>query len=643
MMGKERHTMKHGISKSLAQEVLSVVTETIVDAYALMFSISPAVIRKDDVKLDVQYVKKRTQSEGLTFLTTTLPKLGDWFDEFVRGHTMERVIGFEPYDGLYPVFLRPVWIILAKELLPLRHGLCQIEDVNPAIYELVRLLRTILHGQKKLEVPFTVEQKKAKLDQFLLIEDELATYPIYPTPVLWRAQNLLDLFLEGYVPQCERPRHGPGAVAGGERGNKKWKFSTHYASLHREFPYYEYHFGMKTAMIDPVRSVMEDGGARRVRNLPLQLAFKAREYLAMRKIPEPTAKLLFVPKDSRGPRVISCEPKELMYIQQGVSYHLMKYIERHSFTKGHVNFINQEINGNLALEASASKTWDTIDLSDASDRVGCELISMLFPKKIADKWFALRSTSTKLEDGTIVPLRKFAPMGSALCFPVESLVFWAISVGCIWECTGDLSLALESVYVYGDDIIIAAGFLTAVCDALASVHLKVNFDKSFVGKDPFRESCGIDALDGFVVTPLRIKKLPPQRPSDASAIAAYVKYAENSAQLAPRRSTTLLQCAERFVGRIPRTPVPQSYLSLVDPNDYWSLDDFTNPIWDPTLCYFKAKLWTIKNRSRFDDLDSWWRLQDALIMQPEGDPSLVVDRSSTLIGKKMCFITYLSW
>lgn len=627
--------MKNGISKSLAQEVLSVVTETIVDAYALMLSISPNDIRKDDMRLDIKYVEGRFHSEGLTFLTTTLPRLGDWFDRFVCGDKLERVVGFEPYDGLYPVFLRPVWkvcsVLNTARLTPLNEG------VNPAIYDLVRIVRTLLHGLKKLEVPFTEEQKMEKLRTFLLIEDELRTYPIYPSPLVWRAQLLLEFFLEGYSPSCERPRHGPGAVAGGEKGNQKWNFSTLFASLHREWPYWDYLYGVKSAVRDP------NGFAHEVKHYPLQLAAHAKAFLSMRKLPSPVARMLFVPKDSRGPRIISCEPKELMYIQQGVARHLMLYIERHSYTKGHVNFVDQEINGNLALQASASKDWATIDLSDASDRVGVELIQLLFPERVTKKWLALRSTATILEDGNTVPLSKFAPMGSALCFPVESLTFWAIVVGCVWEHTNDLALALSSVYVYGDDIIVRDAYYLPAVKALSSVHLKVNSSKCFSGQYPFRESCGIDGLDGHNVTPLRLRKLPPQRPSDGQAIAAYVKYSELSEQLMFLRSRALLKLVERHVGRVPRTPVPQSYLSIVTPKDCWSLDDFTDPIWDPASCYYKARLYTIKNRVRLDPIDNWLRLQDALITRPEGDPSLVVDRSSTLISKKMNNITYLAW
>lgn len=626
--------MKHGIAKSLTQEVLCVVTETIADAYALMLSFSPSIVRKDDLLRDVNYVTQRLNSEGLSFLTVQLPALGDWFDRWIRGEAgLERVVGFTPYDGLYPCFLRPFWVCLQ----PLRGCFLNPDDdgsIEPDMYKLVRLLRTILHGLKKLNVPSTDEQIADKLESFLSIERELRCYPIVPSPVLWRAQLLLDDYMDGYNPsRCLHPRHGPGAVSGGERGNQKWNFSTLYASLHAEYPYYDYHFG--------TRSLVYDKFARQAKSRPIQLAALAKQYLRMKKSAYPVARLLFVPKDSRGPRIISCEPKELMYVQQGVARDLMVYIESHPYTKGHVNFTEQSINANLALEASASRKWATIDLSDASDRVGCDLIRHLFRSEIVKKWFALRSTATQLPNGFHLPLRKFAPMGSALCFPVESLVFWSLAVACVWEHTGDLALALDSVYVYGDDIVVRDEYYRIVVGALESVHLKVNRSKSFHGDDPFRESCGIDALNGFDVTPLRIRNFPASRPSDGQAIAAWVKYAENSVYLAPRRSEQLLRSVEKLVGRIPRVAFPQPFLSIVHPEQAWDITQYPSPVWDPAACYYTSKLIVLKARKTRSEFDSWWKLQSQLISWSEADPSLVVARSATQIRKRQCFITYL--
>jgi hypothetical protein len=72
----------------------------------------------------------------------------------------------------------------------------------------------------------------------------------------------------------------------------------------------------------------------------------------------PQARVCLVPKDSRGPRIISCEPAELMFIQQGIMRKLYSHLETHHLTAGQINFTDQSINRNLALLASnAKETW----------------------------------------------------------------------------------------------------------------------------------------------------------------------------------------------------------------------------------------------------------------------------------------------
>lgn len=465
-----------GELKSHAEDLIfRIVSETLADCYAFLEEIAPALVRKNDLQRDLDYIQKRWLHEGLQFFTTSLPKLGDWFDEIaLRGNKVERVVGFDPYDGLYPCFLRPIWQAIARqdELL-----------LNEDAAQLFRIVRTLLHGLKKLEIPFSDEQKQDKLDAFLRIEEELEMFELPVDTVMVRAQLLMEEWSQGYHPECPDPTHGPGAVAGGEKHSQKWVFDTRYESVHKEWPYWEYLF--------PVRSVGATGESQSrdiwscniPRAQPVQLAACAASFRAMRREAEPTARMLFVPKDSRGPRIISCEPKELMYIQQGVSRHLVKYITRHRYTKGHVNFDDQTVNGKLALEGSKSLEWATLDLSDASDRVSCELVNYLFPKRVTTKWFALRSTATVVNNSQRIRLRKFAPMGSALCFPVESLVFWAIAVATIWKIVGDRDLATQLVYVYGDDIIVANDYAKEVMLQLELAGLKVNQEKSAYGED----------------------------------------------------------------------------------------------------------------------------------------------------------------
>lgn len=617
----------HGIPKShTLDQVQVLVVETLADAYDALRECDPSIIRKDDFLLDVAYINRRYQAEGVSFLTKSLPRLGDWLDQYVWGiMSMQRVEGFKPYNGLFPQFLRPFWIYLER-----LHSM----ECSATQCSLYKILRTLLHGLKKLDVPCDPADAAAKISTFIDIEEELLSFNTPMDPSIHRAQLLMEDFLSRYNVTCDRPKHGPGAVAGGERHNEKWNFSILYESVHREFPYWDYIYPVRSAL---PRSV--SGFSRRT--WPLQFAANAGNFRSLKREEAPTARLLLVPKDSRGPRVISCEPKELMYLQQGVSSSLMSYIENHPYTRGHVNFEDQRINGRLALENSRSRERDTIDLSDASDRVSVELVTYLFPREISRKLLALRSTATILPDGRRIPLCKFAPMGSALCFPVESLVFWALAVGTILNSTNDLRLSLDSVHVYGDDIIVAGAYTSLVVKTLEACCLKVNKSKSFTGAHPFRESCGVDAFKGFDVTISRVKNLPPQRSCDGAAITAWLKYAENDQYTMPRRSSYMLGLVERFLGPIPRVPAPQSFLSIVTRDNHWSLKDY-NATWDGDSCYWEAKLFCAKTRKIESPIPGWARLQRNLVQGVfEGSPTQVVDKASTQIGKRKCKISYL--
>ena len=239
-------------------------------------------------------------------------------------------------------------------------------------------------------------------------------------------------------------------------------------------------------------------------------------------------------------------------------------------------------------------------------------------------------------------MSKFAPMGSALCFPVESLTFWAIAVGSIWNLTQDQLVARQSVYVYGDDIIIDSKYTKLVIEALESVDLVVNRSKSFLGEHPFRESCGIEAWLGHDVTPLRVKKLPPRRPSDGDGISAWVKYAENNQHVMPLRSCFMISLVERLIGPIPRVPFAQDYLSMITDDGHWCLSDYRDPRWSDATSYWSAKLFVVKPRRRDSAIPGWSRLQRNLIQRVlEGEPSEVVDRSSTQISRRRVNVTYL--
>jgi hypothetical protein len=134
-------------------------------------------------------------------------------------------------------------------------------------------------------------------------------------------------------------------------------------------------------------------------------------------------------------------------------------MENHVETRGHINFRDQSINGELALRSSKDKFYATIDMKAASDRVSRDLVSYLVQdnRELHDAIMALSVEVIELPDeiGFVeqFPCAKYAPMGSALCFPIMSLVHYSLCRAIIRQSQASLSDS-KDVYVYGDDIIV---------------------------------------------------------------------------------------------------------------------------------------------------------------------------------------------
>lgn len=491
---------------------------------------------------DCVVIRKRAESEGIGFLTKTLPALGKAIDTALSTGTVLEPIGFRrkgvkqggQVPKLFGILIEAVFSSSGRER----------SDASPSA---LGYLRSLLFMFYKLELPTTEKSANEVIDKFKEVERRMAkSLPDMLRSGASHGRNNLEVRSaepgshiehgESHVQRvqfrrdfdqrglhCDAGpiqrdtasriaaasvwclhhicrevyhnngtsvvllpcRHGPGAVATGERGHEKSTFGRWYRDLGLVFPYEEYFFFNANAF-----------------------ASHLSDFLAFEPMESGTAKVVLVPKDSRGPRLISCEPLEYQWIQQGLSRTLIKAIEEHEFTRGHVNFRDQSVNQRLALEGSAGGPWVTLDMKEASDRVSLALVEELFPSHVVRLLKASRSTATRLPSGEILPLKKYAPMGSALCFPVESLIFWALSVATIL-CTSrpykSLKQALAAVYVYGDDLILRMEDHHAIMQYLPLFGLMFNEQKCCTSGS-FRESCGMDAYKGVCVTPLRIRK-----------------------------------------------------------------------------------------------------------------------------------------
>jgi hypothetical protein len=205
-----------------------------------------------------------------------------------------------------------------------------------------------------------------------------------------------------------------------------------------------------------------------------------------------------VPKDAEVDRFIAVEPALNGMAQQGLRAVLEKRLRNWGVTLD-----KQSRNQDLARIASekgfSPQGYSTIDLSSASDTITAPLVEYLLPKGWYRLIDAARSPEVEIEGETVTGYSSFMTMGNATTFPLQCLLFAAITRACIRMCSCD-----EREYrVYGDDIIIPSSASALLIEVLRFVGFRTNVQKSFV-IGFFRESCGGDYLCGVDVTPIKL-------------------------------------------------------------------------------------------------------------------------------------------
>jgi hypothetical protein len=236
-------------------------------------------------------------------------------------------------------------------------------------------------------------------------------------------------------------------------------------------------------------------------------------------------RVVVVPKTQSIPRIIAIEPSTMQYAQQAVKREIYEWIGRGPLSKV-LGFSDQTRNQEMARIASSTKKFATLDLSEASDRVHWFLVySML--RRYPHLWdFVWASRSIRADvEGDIFPLQKFASMGSALTFPIETMIFTILAALGMKEQGYIRSISPRSLQgelsVYGDDIIVPVDTTGGVIDWLEHFGARVNQNKSFWNGN-FRESCGAEYFDGHDVTVVRLRAELPSSRHDAAAIAGYI-------------------------------------------------------------------------------------------------------------------------
>lgn len=444
---------------------------------------------KSSFHIDARVIVDRVHHEGIEFLTTALPR---FWKAVLRGLETGQLVypeGFQRMHGARrPLFLQGLTAMVFNdegELLgkPDENAICFIGQLCQLFY--------------KLDLPYSDKKNRKVIDAFEQTEQDLNNLKLEAyDPILEEANVLLRRCLGDFTMGNHTPGHGPGATATGERYFSKWLFKRKYRSIHRVFPYYEWFVPSNQSLWRQID-----------------------QFRALKPMDEGTAKVVLVPKDSRGPRLISEEPLEFQFIQQAIRKALYEYLEKRSNVRGYVNFTDQSINQREAFKASKTREYATLDLKEASDRVSLTLVKRLFSGTgLLEMLLATRTAQTQLPDGRILRLKKFAPMGSALCFPVEALCFYFIAEAMrrMWRIRG-------RIYVYGDDLIVPRRLVPFLFEQFPLYGLKFNEDKCFK-EGFFRESCGCDAYNGCHINPVRMRKLWPKSRRDAHSVASAVDF-----------------------------------------------------------------------------------------------------------------------
>jgi hypothetical protein len=148
-----------------------------------------------------------------------------------------------------------------------------------------------------------------------------------------------------------------------------------------------------------------------------------------------------------------------------------------------------------------------------------------------------------------IRLKKFAAMGSALTFPVQSLFFLSCALAACGASNKKEALELRGkVRVFGDDIIVPERAYATLVSLLSHLGLKVNEKKSF-STGLFRESCGGDYWFGHDVTPVKPKTLTCDTPEDFRAlIDTSNNFFRKGLWLAAK---CIESTAERYTSRLP--------------------------------------------------------------------------------------------
>lgn len=554
-----------------------------------------------DTTRDLKAVTRRVKHEGLSFLTITLT---DFAKAFERGLEQGSVT-----PGMFPSFRNhlslPVFLRGFMELVfdPVSGTLLDNASID-AIYAIRQF--TLAFG--KIKIDCSPRRKRKAFASYIKTEKEMQNFSLSwdsnPLRVEFlKASEVLfsDLFrkLNHMVEDATLiPRHGPGITADHLTSNGRYRDM-------------QWTWRLETNGAPVMRYVV-----------PSDSFFAEAEGLHLLEPgQEPPVKVIAVPKTLKTPRIIAVEPGHMQYMQQAVRAAIYDEVAKDSFLAPLLDFRDQTSNQRMASWGSLSGELATLDLSEASDRVSNSLVlDMLknYPALCA-LVDSCRSQTADVPGFGVIPLSKFASMGSALCFPFEAMVFLtAVFVGISRERSVPvthhlISQMLGSVRVFGDDIIIPSTDVHSVMNSLSAFGQKVNSHKSFwIGN--FRESCGKEYYNGSDVSIARVRMVFPSSRRHASEMESLTSLRNQHYVLGNWQVVrTLDQLIQRFIP----WPAGSNLFSGMAKVTYLPLVDNAFDVSLQRPVRFAARLRSLKPS---DILDGWGALQKFFLKGDHIDP-----------------------
>lgn len=470
----------------------------------------------EGLERDIITLEKRYEDEGYGFLAVALPTLGHALQQGlssgrfccpsgfkrIRGGTIPRI-----FSGMFSEVFEPITGLVKQEVE----------------FGTLKNLYQILFMFKKIQVSDECNDKlhsKACLGFFS--NDKIATEVVFPTREAYRLSVVSRFILENLRLRDYSKiacKHGPGAVKEGLKANQKWLATTE-AIITDSFNTKDFEYDTFATSFDSLLSSESNG-----------LSIYAKPSLTFNYgASRCSAKLISVPKDSSSNRTITVEPILNQFVQQGLNTILRDSISHCSILSRCLALSDQTKNQHLALEGSRTGKWATIDLKAASDLLSLKLVKIVFGSHVEFLQHAIDCRTPAVNDGNSdIPIGKFAGMGNALTFPIQSIVFAVIAMTAILdmkhECASkrNLERAARRIRVYGDDIIVDSLYAHQVVNWLVLFGLKVNQRKSFLTGN-FKESCGVDAYRGVDITPIYLKPRPDTTSAEPGELKSLVEF-----------------------------------------------------------------------------------------------------------------------